>query len=179
MEAALTYEAPDYLIGVQKKWFHTRFRDMSRQDRQVFRKCGLVNRKLVRMDVWHRLSQEGRMGELLRHCCDRGLVLVGPRHFKELRGQVKWAQRIVSGHDCWGRRQDILDQTLQAVNKHGAGVVLVCAGMTANVMIHELRKELGNTRFLIDFGSALDPYCGVCSRTGMRKERRQGKTWIL
>jgi hypothetical protein len=44
------------------------------------------------------------------------------------------------------------------------------ASMTTNVLIHRLYPLMGETSWLIDFGSLWDVYVGVKSRSGYGKE---------
>lgn len=98
----------------------------------------------------------------------RRVIVVGPAHMAQLdRTVLAPAAFVTVDQQCAWRT---VGATCSTILKHlqPDDLVLFCAGMGSNVMIHRLWRNLEGDVTLYDAGAALDPYCGVFSRTVYR-----------
>lgn len=109
--------------------------------------------------VFHRASEKGQMGTLVKALQARPLVVVGPEWLRQLTFATDFVP--VAAKNCWVDVESI-ETRLRSVT--AGSVISFSAGATANVLIHRLAPILGQHSWLIDFGSLWDPYCGVKSR---------------
>lgn len=109
-------------------------------------------------EVFTRAAIKGRLYPLVAALKKQRVVMVGP----------KWTMKLpfanvfvpVRSRNCWTQVEDIKAQLRDIQN----AVISFSAGPTAKVLIHYLYPIIGNSCWLIDFGSLWDPYCGVNSR---------------
>lgn len=94
----------------------------------------------------------------------------GPPHLAPVFRHLGWKHVAVPtgrGRDAF-REQQWLDEVVGlAVRSKWTPFVGVCAGVAANLAVHRLWRALERNVVAVDFGSALDPYAGVRSRTYM------------
>lgn len=109
-----------------------------------------------------RANELGRAGPFFEACRTRRVVLVGPAHLKALDLFDVAEHVIVPRAVAWRHADRLADEALR-VAKDG-DLVLFCAGMASNLMIHRLWPEVRGRMTLLDLGATLDPYCGVMSR---------------
>lgn len=111
-------------------------------------------------------SREGQAGPIWEALHTRRVILVGPEHLKRVPGDVLDPFIHIEtpnpgASDVW------LDLALEAGDHvRDEDVVLVCAGMASNLIVHELCERHGPLATFWDIGSTLDPYAGVLSRSG-------------
>ncbi len=119
----------------------------------------------VNADVWHNASIEGqfkRFFEALRH---KSVLLVGPHEVAKLGIHNYWVE--VPSLNCW-KSKDVIMKGIDNYIDY-VGIVLFCASMASNVMIHELYQKHGKVKTLLDMGSVFMPYVGVANRSYHKK----------
>ena len=126
-------------------------------------------------DVFHDAAQRHDLASTFDALKDRRLLMVGPEHLAPLaeRGYLPVHTHIDVGGtkviEHWPRIVTDVLWYLEAQSE--SHVVSVCAGMSANCIIHELYKQAGDKHTFIDFGALWDPLVGVKSREYMRRSR--------
>jgi len=89
---------------------------------------------------------------------ERHVVVVGPPWLKGLPFADEFVP--VRSKDCW---QDV-DKIERRLRGKADSVISFSAGPAAKVLIWRLWPALGDTSWLIDFGSVWDVYCGKKTR---------------
>jgi len=166
---------PDYVMGLQPLM-------LTDHDKDVVRLRGYMEKLLVRLglsdqtwynaDVFHEESAAGRLGPLFEILRSSRVVVVGPSH---LRALTQWGMPAafidVPVGAAFEARARLTRRAVEALTNQPYTVLSVSAGMTAEVILHDLHK-LCPGHALIDFGSLWDPYVGRRSRSYMRDESR-------
>jgi hypothetical protein len=107
---------------------------------------------------------EGRLGRFFAALDDRDVVLLGGPHHRPLAIDRSWQLVEIADGDPWLQYESLRSVLEARAGGHAGGVVfLLCASMTANVLIDDLHR-LNPLNTHIDLGSVLDPYVGVTSR---------------
>lgn len=188
MGAILLDNSDKLIVGIAKRWFRAtslhkkdQFRSIcSHSARSVFKKYNLHLRTVHSATMWHELVLRNGLGELFEACRNYRFCIAGPRWFRAIEERAGWQLHVDTGRDSWPRRDAITAEIAEFVNeKDTTAVVLVSAGMTANVIVHRLFKQFGAAHFFIDLGSAPDPYCGHMSRWKMKLAHERGFKWTL
>jgi hypothetical protein len=78
------------------------------------------------------------------------------------------ARRFIETPKIAWREADTLAEEVEGCVAAGADVVLIAAGMAAELVIHRAWPRVRGLASLIDIGSVLDPYVGVFSRSTHR-----------
>ena len=118
-------------------------------------------------DMLHRASIRRLLTFFFDVLRGRKVLIIGPPHLKDLK-VFPFQFLPIPAKNCWLSYPSMLRaaQTWQCP----LSVVLVCAGMPAKCLIHDLWKHNPQGTY-IDCGSLLDPFAGVLSRTYHRKLR--------
>jgi len=116
----------------------------------------------VLADSLHNASMEGTLGNFFDSLADREVHLVGAPHHRQLAEEKSWQFLEVPYGDCWPQYESIRAGLEPRVTPDDL-VFLLCASMTANVLIDDM-YSLNPSNTYIDAGSVLDPYAGVRSR---------------
>ena len=109
-------------------------------------------------EVFHKASKKARLFQLSRELKQRRTVVVGPRWLLSLPFSGTFIP--VRRRNCW---QDV-DSLYKKLSTFRNAVISFSAGPTTKVLIRRLFPVIGDTCWLLDFGSLWDPYCGVESR---------------
>lgn len=135
---------------------------------------GLMDLSWTDGDVFHDEAKKGNLHGVMDAIKGRKVLMIGSDHLTGLSGgsQLDIRGHIdVGGTEVFERRDQIVTDALWYLEgKRESYVVSVCAGMTANYIIHRLHRRMGKKHTLIDFGSLWDPLVGVNSRKYMRGE---------
>ena len=111
-------------------------------------------------EVFHRSNRARQLMPLIEQLWQRPVTVVGPKWLSKLPFAKAFVEVIPK--DCW-KDVDAIEKQLRTTP---AGTIIsFSAGPTAKVLIHRLLPILGDTCWLLDFGSVWDPYCGVFSRS--------------
>lgn len=139
---------PEYMVGIQP----LSVAHMRDSVNKYFSGIDLYN-----ADTIHNASIDGKLNEFFETLEDRDVLLVGPPH---LAGVLPEAEHVaITPVDCWKDYDNIVKNI---PHDRGDLVVLLCASMVSEVIIHDYRMFKDIT--MIDMGSVLDPYAGVKSR---------------
>lgn len=144
-----------------------RFKDYHRQEQQTY-----IN--WVDKETFANANCQGRLQPLFQILNDRRTMLVGPEHFSQF-NRAFWHNPpthvrldLPADFNC---RESTLDMVAEDIREYGPEIVTFSAGPVSNFLIHRLWPEcMANGITLIDMGACFDPYCGVLSRKGYRKE---------
>jgi hypothetical protein len=121
---------------------------------------------------------DGRAAPFFRAAGTRRTVVVGPGHIERLDTRLlEPAEHVTIPDGSAWEEVPRIRRTLFGVLKEG-DLVLFCAGMASNVLIHQLWNEYrwqGHAT-LLDVGSVLDPWCGVYSRRVYRDSEWREQT---
>ena len=109
-------------------------------------------------EVFTKASMKGQFHPLITALKKQRVVVVGPKWLSSLPFASVFVP--VASHNCWSQIEGIKAQLRNVQN----AVVSFSAGPATKVLIHYLQPIIGNSCWLIDFGSIWDPYCGVKSR---------------
>jgi len=163
----------DYLYGMQ-------FRAVKNLGWGI---SGFLRRNRIRMrwhdaDVFHYCDNAGTLFPLVRQLRTMKVVVIGPKHLRVLAEKVFDYKNFIEvpPKNCYLEKNSIRDAVRAYYDNHGPAVFSFSASMTTNVIIHELFPVMGQTSWLIDFGSLWDTYAGVESRG--RKSREYWDTFI-
>jgi hypothetical protein len=116
----------------------------------------------VLADSLHNASMEGRLGSFLTALSGREVCLVGAPHHLPMAEERRWRFVEVPYGDCWPQYESILAR-LDSLAADDDTVFLLCASMTANVLLDDLHTRNPRNTY-IDLGSVFDPHVGVKSR---------------
>lgn len=159
---------PDYALGMQR--LAMRLWGEKIEDWLV--ESDLQKLEWSNCDVFHRAAINGRMRDMVGTMKNRDVILVGPKHLSGIgkksfkpRGHVVVPDRVA--HEA---RLSIVRETREMMDRIKNSVVSVCAGMTAEIIVHDLHQTHGLQHTIIDFGSLWDPLVGVNSRSYMRNK---------
>lgn len=154
------YSDPKYMVGIQPLSVHGGLYQRAIQERS-----GPKN--IYDADVLHSASIDGRLDQFLECLRGRDTILVGPEHLRPLYLKTM----IIPDVNCWRDYQSIREQLFFKLYEAKDAVVLLCASMMSEVLIHNFRF-LDHT--FIDAGSVLDPYVGKFSRSYHHKLNLNG-----
>lgn len=157
---------PTHYLGLQRK----AMKDMGSKITAYLNEHEL-NFDWVDADLLHDASGGGYLDNFLTVLDKRKVVIVGPRYLQGVLHAVDYNFFItIPDKNCWqkyGRVKEELQHLL--AHEDDDLVVLFCASMMSNVMIHELYQEYGDWHTFIDAGSVLDPYAGKATRKYHKK----------
>jgi hypothetical protein len=97
---------------------------------------------------------------------------IGGPHIKNLRymigiNDINFIE--IPSVDAFKKFDDILNSIKKEYEK-GGRMFCFCAGYSTKILIDTLFPIIGHDAFMIDFGSAFDPYCGILSRSGHQSD---------
>jgi hypothetical protein len=120
-------------------------------------------------EFWQNLSFTNRITEITSAIDPYGPVFIGGKHLENMKlvTGITSMQNIIIDDDNGYLDKDRVRNTI--IKKFGEGSRMFCfsASILSKVLIDELYPMIGDTCFLIDFGSVFDPYCGILSRSNM------------
>ena len=132
-----------------------------------------VNVPWRKKEILPSANVNGELRPFLDAVRTRRVIVVGPEHLKHLPPHVIGPHTLIQvpNETAW----KVVDQTVKRVLDviRPDDLVLFASGMATNLAIHKLWPGLRDTVTLLDVGALLDPYVGVYSRNGYRKESFQ------
>jgi hypothetical protein len=140
---------------------------------------GLTQRVWVYKEILSGANVNGKLGPFIEAVRRHKTILIGPKHLRDERVHNIWnitTQISVPTADAYLAHTRTLNNAVDMIEKHDPELVLVCAGMAANPLIHQLATQYPAISFL-DMGATLDPYASVWSRNAYRKEEFQKSTF--
>lgn len=167
--AAILRDRPPYLLGLHLD------EKLATVTHEFLSDAGYEPGSFIWSGVFHRALVNGQMPELfeaLHSAATLGrIVFVGPPHLHHAVAEnfpVTYTLSV-SPLNCWIDTEVVM-RMLGHIDLTGC-VVLFCASMAANVWIHRLWRQYGDTATFIDLGSVLDPYAGRMTRSFHRKAK--------
>jgi hypothetical protein len=154
------YSDPKYLVGIQP---------LSVQG-GLYQKAlefGPGPKHIKDADVLHSASIDGKLGKFFKVLDTRRTVLVGPEYLGPMDFDI---HVFIPELNCWRNHEGILHRLKREIRFDD--VVILCASMMSEVIIHELQNEHIT---IIDAGSVFDPYVNKFSRSYHYKKEK----WIL
>lgn len=153
LRAAL-FSEPEYMVGIQPLSIHGKIYE---------RIPGMDELRIhwYNADAIHNASIDGRLHELINACSSRYTIIVGPIHLAYIFDDG--IHIIVPSLNCWNAYEDVKKNISFHLEKSLSlrPVILFCASMMTEVLIDDFHHRAT----CIDMGSALDPYCGILSRS--------------
>lgn len=121
-------------------------------------------------NVFHYANRDGRLWPLVRAIRAHRVVLIGPAHLRALdRVVFPIAASIeIPALNCYLEMDRVRDAVAADASAHPGTVYAFAASMMTNVIVHDLFPQWGRTHWMLDFGSVLDVYAGVQSRSVYR-----------
>ena len=122
-------------------------------------------------DIFHRASIKGQFFSFFEALQKRDVILVAPRYILvSTRLPIEGDIVEVPEKDCWLNKTEIVGEIKNNIIYSGRKdfVVLICASMSANVIVDELYNWNKNNTYLY-MGSVFDPYVGNANRSYHKK----------
>lgn len=141
---------PDYMVGIQPL-------SVSHLPASIDNYFGHF-KSIYNADVLHNASIDGKLHELWGALKGKYVILVGPAHLSSIYDAV---HIVIPSANCWLEYEKIKQQIEFHVEGINNAVVLLCASMISEVLIHYF-ADYPHT--FIDCGSVFDPYVGIYSR---------------
>lgn len=150
------YSDPQYMVGIQPLMVQQGTWEKLKQ-REGYPK------NIYDADVLHSASIDGRLNMFIDSLNLRDTIAIGPGHICQYADNLGWDSILIPEKNCWIAYESIIARIERHLhhNYESNNVFLLCASMMSEVIINEYASS-SNT--FIDFGSVLDPYCGVKSR---------------
>lgn len=145
------YSRPDYMVGIQP---------LSVQG-GLYRRAlqfGPGPDNIYDADVLHSASIDGKLQQFLDVMKNRRTVMVGPGYLTEKK--LTDAHVLIPNLNCWMNYEGIMYRLKREIKPDD--VVLLCASMMSEVILHELTRE---PITIIDCGSVFDPLAGKLTRS--------------
>jgi len=162
VDSLLDKMGPDYFMALQSRGYLERVRLLGKIEDWFHRRRLPI--------VWHngevfaKASFRGQFHPMVKVLKKRPVVVVGPAWLQGLPFTI--SKHVVTENNCWAK-VDTLFAQLRATPP--GTVVSFSAGPTTKVLIHRLFPLIGDTCWLIDFGSLWDIYVGRITRTYHRR----------
>lgn len=150
---------PDYYVGL-----HCTGRDnLDVKTLDWLKENELTKREYIQNEVFHIPVRDGLMDQFFEALSGKNVCVIAPSYVTEMHRQIEARFVVIPGKDTYNSLPKIKKWTLRVdLTNH---IVLICASMTAPLIVDYLFQQYGNTATFIDFGSSFDPYVGVKSRS--------------
>lgn len=121
-------------------------------------------------NVFHYANRDGRLWPLVKAIRAHRVAMIGPAHLEPLDGVVFPIAKYIRIPElnCYLEMDRIRDEVAEEAASHPGTVFAFAASMMTNVIVHDLFPRFGTTHWMLDFGSVLDVYAGVQSRSVYR-----------
>lgn len=148
---------PEYVVGIQPL-------TMSHYREQVVELAGELDIDWVNSDVLHDANITEHLKRFLDALKDQPVILIAPERLEKV--PFKYTHHIqIPLDNCWNAHGDIEDALYDILDDNSYHILLFCASMATNVMIHNLYQDFGKTATMIDAGSIFDVHCGFNTRS--------------
>lgn len=147
--------SPEYILGLQP--LANKLAPI-----QIKEYTDKYNLNWINSDVFHTANIKGYITDFFDVLQNRKVLIVGPEHLKK-NDLFDYKFYQIPSRNCWTNYSVIKNDLKVMIDKEN--VVLFCASMMTNVLIDDLHGK----GTLIDFGSVLDPFVGVMSRSYHRR----------
>lgn len=158
---------PDYPLGMQPLAMK-----MMETEITIFLNGTHIN--WVGSEIFHRSAQQNDWSFLKAFQLHPQNLLVGPAYLRQIWPNL--IETIPYEKGVWKFVWDETDELTQAVLDYVEDKEFVtvgfCASLASNIIIDRMHREIPRHSY-IDFGSVLDPLCGVLSRSYMKNPKYQ------
>lgn len=121
-------------------------------------------------NVFHYANRDGELFPLVRALRAHRIVMIGPAHLRQLDGVVFPVSRFIEipPLNCYLDMDRVRNEVADEAGRAEGSVFAFAASMMTNVIVHDLFPQFGKRHWMLDFGSVLDVYAGVQSRSVYR-----------
>lgn len=130
-----------------------------------------VNTQWQDADIFHKASIKGQFFSFFEALQNRDVILVGPKRIvSSTKLSIEGFIIEVQDQDCWLQKNNTVESIKNLIDLEDKKnfVVLICASMTANVIVDDLYNWSKENTYL-DMGSVFEPYTGHSNRTYHKK----------
>ncbi len=114
--------------------------------------------------VWEEAAMDGTIKPLIKQLEKMDFIIVSESSKRRL--SIKYKDFIeIPSVDCYLEKENIKKNMIRLCNKYKYPVFGLSASMATNVIIDELYNEIGDSCWMIDFGSIWEPYIGKATRS--------------
>lgn len=134
-----------------------------------------LQRSWVYKEIISGANVKGNLKGFIKAVRKRPSILIGPKHLRHVDVHKIWnfrAQVNVPSQDAFLAIDRTYKDVQDTIASCDPDLMLVCSGMASKPLIYRLAKQYPYCT-IIDMGATLDPYAGVYSRSGYRKEEFQ------
>jgi hypothetical protein len=121
-------------------------------------------------EIWQNLSFSGEITKITRTISPYNPVFIGGKHLANMKYVTGMDHNIeliaIDDNNGYLERDQVKDAILKKVEE-GHRLFCFSASVLTKALADELYPVIGDSCFLIDFGSVFDPYCGILSRSTM------------
>lgn len=147
---AVLRKRPKYYIGLQ----NLAYKQRKEQIDTLTKQCGL---KWCKSDILHKANIHKTIYKFFDVLKDKRVLIVGPKHLLKFK-HFDFGLLEIADRNCWIQYKQIKESIEYELENYD--IILYCASMMSNVLIHDFHKEITQ----IDVGSVFDVHCGVNSR---------------
>lgn len=148
---------PEYICGIQPL-------TMSHYRDQVVELAGELDIDWVNSDVLHDANITEHLKRFFEALKDQPVVLIAPERLAKV--PFEYTHHIqIPLNNCWEAHGEIEDTLYDMLSDNSYRILLFCASMATNVMIHNLYQDFGKQVTMIDAGSIFDPHAGFKTRS--------------
>lgn len=130
-----------------------------------------VRVRWVQKEILAAANCQGQIGPLLLTLQKRNVLLIGPKHLKELQILKHNAFVEVPLPNAFTAVKDTIAAIITRTVTHCVDCVLFCSGMAGKPTMWRLIPLLSPTMTMLDMGAIFDPYVGILSRGAYRNPK--------
>ena len=160
-------ENPQYFLGMQNLGYTQRTEQIN-----SFLKTNniLEAEHWSNADILHHASIKGKFSKFFEAINNvENVILVAPEYIMGIYKFMTYNKFVrVPEQNCFNAYNRIYDEIFTKIkmsDKQQHTVVLLVASMPANILVHDLFRNFGQTVSLLDIGSVLDPFVGKATRS--------------
>lgn len=154
---------PKYYLGMQNFALSLKGNEIN----YFLEKNNLKDIEWSNADIFHKSSIRNEFDSFFNVLNEKEIILVGPLYLSKLNIKFNFSTMIrVPDQDCWLSKDQIIESIKSSIEFKidKRFIVLICASMTANVIVDELYNWNKDHTYL-DMGSVFDPFVGVEKRS--------------
>lgn len=122
----------------------------------------------VNKEILAAVNCQGQLGRLLLILQKRNVLLIGPKHLKELQILKHNAFVEVPLPNAFTAIKDTIAAIITRTTTRACDCLLFCSGMASNPTMWRLVPLLPPTVTMLDMGAIFDPYVGIFNRGAYR-----------
>ncbi len=150
----------EYHYGIQPYALKNLGRDIS-----AFIKENNIRIKWDNASIFHDANIEGKLNPFVKALRGKKVVIVGPKHLKELSLFPIYKFLEIPSVNCFDSFDSILERIKKIADEESGLIYLFSASMATNVLIDVLYDDYGKENSFLDVGALWDIYVGRKSRS--------------